>query len=396
VKKQGPAKNRSARLPRTGVLGLLLIYLFAPWYLIRFVSLFVLVLVVSSKLYSDYLMHKLKIRRRDTELRNFRREWVSVEIIVENHGRLPAFMLAVHDSPGILPVFRENRSLCSLGARSRMVLNWQVYGSDRGRWILGPVTVRGSDPLGMFPFFITPRETVTLFVYPAAAFAELNRSDGIPLGILLSPNPLHEDLTRYRSLRPYQSGDEPRRINWKVSARMASMVVNEYEATGTFPLCIFLNLKPEAYPLNKRALFTERVIEAAVALCLMAERDRQELGIVLYDGVEAVSVIAPGAFTLIPILERLAIFLPRDGNLPDTGARTVSEVMLEQGKYLPYGTRYIYAGPNLTDEEYLMLNTLKRQHLSLDYCVIDEQSLPPTVPGQSRRYSIKEYDYHII
>ncbi|MDR2149296.1 MAG: DUF58 domain-containing protein [Spirochaetaceae bacterium] len=389
-KKQGPATTRSPLLFACSTV-LLLLYLFAPWYFIRFVSLFMLIIIISAKLWSEYLVRSIKIRRREADLREFRREWANIEIIVENRGLLPALMLSIQDSPGKMPVFRENRSLCSLGARSRFVLRWQVYCADRGIWLLGPATVRGSDPLGLFPFSLTAPQTLRLFVYPCASFAHLPLCGGVPLGTLRSPYRLHEDLTRYRSLRPYHEGDELRRINWKITARTGVMTVNDYEPTGTFPLCLFLNLMPSAYPVHKCAVFTERVIEAAAALCLMAARERQELGIMLYDGQP--SIIMPSPFTLTPILERLAAWRYDDKNQP-TG--TAALCFLERGRYLSYGTRYIYVGPNLRPEEYAALNSLRRQHLSVEYCILDEEAGASLMPGLVRRHTIQEYGSPII
>ena len=70
--------------------------------------------------------------------------------------------------------------------------------------------------------------------------------------------------------------------------------------------------------------------------------------------------------------------------------------MLEQGKHLSYGTRFLYTGPDLGDEAYISLNSLKRYHLSLEYLVIDEHSMPSLVPGNSRRYKMKESGREII
>jgi uncharacterized protein (DUF58 family) len=274
---------------------LLLVYLFAPFYFIQFIAFFTLLVLLGSGLYSEYLLRNLRLIRRDTELRSFRREWARVELLVENRGRLPAFMLAVTDSPGMLAVFRNNKRLCTLKGRSRLALVWQIYCSDRGIFSLGPGSLRCGDPLGLFPFYAASGEATRLVVYPAPGIIGIKSPGGIPLGALVSLNPLYEDLTRWRSLREYQEGDEPRRINWKASARNSagpadpsagSLLVNEYEAAVSCPLVVFLNLDPAEYALRRRELYFERAIEAAAALCLMASRERQELGIILYTPYE--------------------------------------------------------------------------------------------------------------
>jgi uncharacterized protein (DUF58 family) len=404
VKRQ-PATTDSGRGILFGAFFLFIVFLFTSFYVLQFIALFLALIIIASKVYSGYLVRNLRIKRRDKELRVFRYTWAQVEIIVENRGGLPAYMLAMNDVPGGLAVFRGIRGLCTLRANSRLVITWQGYCAERGVYTLGPAVARGCDPLGLFPFRLSYPETATLFVYPAPAFADIKSTGGIPLGALLTPNTLYEDLTRCRSLRPYHAGDDPRRVNWKASARMGAahgaegggLMVNEYEATVSFPVFVFLNLAHSDYVPRKRNLYMERAIEVAAALCLMASRQRQALGIMIYSPRSA-PIIAPSAFTLVPILERLAAVKHGSPEPPsvESGASPAAAALLERGKYLPYGTRLLYVGPDLGDEAYRGLNALKRYHLSLEYLIIDEKTMPPLVPGNSRRYQIKESGYEIV
>jgi len=181
-------------------------FIFTPWRPGQFICLFFIFLILSSRIYSEYLIHHLNLIRGDSEIRGFRYEWIDVEIGVENTGSLPAFMLALGDSPGMLAVFRDHKDLFSLPGKRRRMLRWQGYGADRGLFILGPGQIRGSDPLGLFPFTLIAKETTRLFVYPAPGFIHLKPPAGVPLGVLISGNPFHEDLTRRRSLREYTGG----------------------------------------------------------------------------------------------------------------------------------------------------------------------------------------------
>jgi uncharacterized protein (DUF58 family) len=423
-----------AQLQKTGPgrllfpLGLCLgLYLFAPLFLLQYLSLFALFVILGSRLYSEYLVRSLRISRRDPEIRCFRFEWADVELTVENRGRLPAFMLALGDRPGDLAVFRNHKKLCTLPGRSRLVFTWQAYCSERGISGLGPAFLRCADPLGIFPFSAAAGESTRLVVYPTPGMVGLNSPGGIPLGRLPSRNPLNEDLTRRRSLREYRRGDEPRRINWKASIRLAgpargaagssgspgpSLLVNEYEAAISYPLVVFLNLDPYEYGLGKRELWFERAVEAAAALCLMASRDRQDLGIILYKpwAPEAASgpcdLIRPGPFTLLPILERLAaVKRPRgpgenaeNGENGETGEglRGSTRSLLNQGKRLPYGARLVYTGPELPDEDYIALTALRAWHVSLECLVLDERRRGPLAPGNAARYQMQEGGYEIL
>jgi len=389
---------------------LITFYLFTPLAIVQFISVFFLFIIAGSRLYAEYLFRNIKVSRMDSELRVFRHEWVRVEIKVENCGLLPAFMLVVSDSPGNLQVVRMKKTFCTLFRHSWTLLYWDGLCSERGFFSAGPAVIRGADPLGLFQFVLTDREITKLFVYPSVRSIKIKNNKGIPLGNMISFNPLFEDITRYRSLRPYYPGDERRRINWKASAHVSgsaqthsnSLLVNEYEATASYPLMIFLNAEQNEYPVKNRRELIERTIEAAAALCLKASRERQALGIIIYTSFmeNGVSVIAPSDFTLVPILERLAALdWTNQKNIGSTDhdyAKKSVITMLNHGRHLQYGTRYLYAGPDIGDEAYITLNLLKKHHLSLEYLIIDERKLPSVVPGNSPRYQMKESGYEII
>ena len=423
MKRERPG-SRSFRLLAAGVPILLLFYLFTPLWPVQFFSLFLMLIIIGSKAYSEYLIRRLRIIRRDRELRVWRYEWTGVELWVENKGRLPSFLLIAEDSSGGVAVYREIKSLNNLPARSRRVFRWEAYGTTRGVFILGPAGLRGSDPLGLFPFTLRSDETTRLFVYPAPAFAALGSFGGIPLGKLIRRDPVYEDLTRPRSLRDYSPGDESKRINWKASAKnygrshgpgMGALLVNEYEPSMSYPMVIFLNADPGEYALNKRESCIERVIEAAAALCLMAAREKQTLGLIIHtsarDGEDDSSalhaaVINPAAFALIPILESLAALEPYNAAAGeayglDEKLRPSVRRLLEKAKTLPFGARLIYVGPNLREDDYYALETLKRRRLTLEYLIIDEKRLDDTGKAVSprnrtRKYQMKEWGYEIL
>jgi len=394
-----------------GIAVLVPVYIFTPAAIVQFLCLFFLFILIGSRLYSVYLIRNIRVTRMDAELRVFRHEWVKVELKIENHGLLPAFMLAAGDSTGILQVFSISKILCTLGRRTWISLRWEGLCADRGIFSIGPAVVRGADPLGLFPFHLTSAETSKLFVYPVLRSIRIKMSGGIPMGNMLSANLLYEDITRYRSLRPYNPGDEPRRINWKVSAHVSGdmqtqssgLLVNEYETTAAYPLMIFLNLDSDEYPVKKRILYMERTIEAAAALCLNASRGRQVTGIIIYTSSDegCVSVIPPSSFTFVPILERLAainwkVSADKKENDGKAQIRASAKVMLDQGKRLPYGTRYVYTGPNPGNEAYIALSSLKKHHLYLEYVIIDERTVSSIAPDNSPRHQMKESGYEII
>jgi hypothetical protein len=97
---------------------------------------------------------------------------------------------------------------------------------------------------------------------------------------------------------------------------------------------------------------------------------------------------------MIPILEMLAeIKYTAEKSPADSGS---AAFFLEKGKSLPGGTRIVYAGPDLSDEDYLLLDTLRQYRLSPEYVVIDEKRLSPFVPGGAPRFQMKEGGHDIL
>ncbi|MDR0411271.1 MAG: DUF58 domain-containing protein [Treponema sp.] len=388
---------RNKGLLATVLLILIPVYVFTSLFALQFLCLLFLFIVIGSRLYTEHLVRSIKIIRRDIELREFRQQWARIELIVENRGFLPVFLLAIRDGTGMLPLSKGNKALYSLPARSRNVFEWRGYCSDRGVFILGPTTVQGADPLGLFPFQFTFSEQTKLFVYPTPRSVPLLFRDGIPLGRLLSQNILHEDLSRPRSLRPYRMGDEQRRINWKASVRSQkhlgiNLMVNEYEATVSFPMSVFLNLDIDAYPTKKALNYIERVIEVGAALCLLFAQKQQDMGLVVFSHRKTF-IINPSRFALIPILETLALFesVERIGEKGDCAG-----VLLERMKQFSPGAKIFYVGPILTNDDYIRLNVLKKFHLNIEYFIIDEKTVPLFGYGGARQYQIKEYGNDIL
>jgi uncharacterized protein (DUF58 family) len=389
----------------------IVIFLFTTLYVLQVLILFFLLIITTSKIYSEILLRSIIVKRTETFIRVYRYEWARVELTIENLSPLTAFMLCIQDNPGRISVFRDTRKIFTLGKKRGQSFAWEGHCEYRGEYPLGEVTVRLRDPLGIYPVTLKFAFDTTILVYPALAVFEKNAAGGTPLGNELTNNKLFEDMTRQRSLRPYQSGDEKRRINWKVSARYMNinsggkqnLMVNEYEETRTFPLTVFLNLDRDTYDAAKREIYLERAIEAASAVCQYAVKGKQDAGIIIYQKT-CTTVIPAASYTLLPILETLARVKISD-NADSTGTdieasanpqqQLIAEILL-RGKQLAFGSRFVYIGPPPLEENYAALAILKQRNISCEYLVLDKRLLSRTVRGPFSRYLLKEAGYELL
>jgi uncharacterized protein (DUF58 family) len=101
----------------------------------------------------------------------------------------------------------------------------------------------------------------------------------------------------YRSLRPYQAGDDPRDVHWRSTARFAEPVVREYEREANETLWLALDLRTEASEA------AEIAIEIAAALAARALSRSERVALVTNDTVLDPAV---GPAQLDRILDALA------------------------------------------------------------------------------------------
>jgi uncharacterized protein (DUF58 family) len=235
-----------------------------------------------------------------------------MRLTLENPGRLGISGLVCQDSIG--PALSQNggRFSLALGPGETRYLEYDVSFADRGLYHLGPLTLECADPLGFWKRRRTVEDTAKVIVYPNPLSVEFLRRDGLPLGSLKGMDPSLEDPLAFRSAREYRSGDDPRRVNWKASARSDRLMVNECLPTTDSPLVVILDLHFASYPRAKRWAKQECAVSAAAWLCLNAERAHSALALATNGlvGGSAPAFMPPCRDGLFSALETLALVKP--------------------------------------------------------------------------------------
>ena len=116
-----------------------------------------------------------------------------------------------------------------LAPGAQAVYHYELPTDRRGRFQVGPLTMRRSDPLGLGRSSQTTGDTTTLWVhprvYPVRALAggrPRHHHEG-----RTGDDPLHGSLD-LRDVREYVVGDEVRHLHWKAIARTGQLMVREY------------------------------------------------------------------------------------------------------------------------------------------------------------------------
>ncbi len=258
---------------------LLLVVLFAPPPLMRIFAAGLLAIRVLAYGYLLVVRAGISVRRGEPLVHANRFSPFTCTLTVRNRTPLPIHFLTVADRIGSFAARQPAQFVVGLGPWEERTFSYELEGRERGEYHLGPVDLVGTDPFGFFPWHTQAPSPQRVIVYPDIFALDLQHKRGLPSGSLKVLNRLYEDVTRYRSLREYQPGDEPRRINWKASARMGALFSMEYVPSIYFPVLVLLNLTADDYPLAQRSHLVERAIETAASLAFYFVGIGQEVGL---------------------------------------------------------------------------------------------------------------------
>lgn len=176
-------------------------------------------------------------------------EWVREELSLRNHSLLPKLWVECRDH-STLPGYQASQ-VVSLGARGGAHWETAVLCARRGRFRLGPVTVRSGDPLGLFQVERIIPATHELIVYPVALDVS-----GVPLPAanMSGGRAAHRAMAvaahTISGLRDYASGDPLNHISWSATARRGQMMVKEFDPDPTSDVWVMVDLAgaPEVRP----------------------------------------------------------------------------------------------------------------------------------------------------
>jgi uncharacterized protein (DUF58 family) len=374
------------RVARDIIIPLLLIvlYLFMPFRLVQAILLFFVLSRALALLLSFLESRSIRVSRMDAVVYAHARSKFLVRLELINRSLLPIGPVIVHDTTGNFATDQLPTRLVIPGSGEHMRVTYRASGPERGEHVIGPVILYGADPLGYYEWERRVEENLRAIIYPAVRRVTHAEVDGLPAGNLPVSNRLYEDVTQFRSVREYTPGDELKRINWKVTARMGTLYAMEYVPTVYFPVMIAVNLTSGDYPVSERTTLVERAIETAASLVFFFVRLKQEVGMLTTgrlpeDETETGGTHAPiraGDGHAVSMLEDLARITPNN-------YRSDFPLRLEQEAF-PTGTRLVVVTPPPGESQRDGLAALRRRGYRTRLFIVGSASIPRDrmlVPG---------------
>jgi uncharacterized protein (DUF58 family) len=374
--------------------------LFFPSWIIQAVALLLFLTLVLCYIYASMGFSYVVAVRRDTILRAHRLQKLVVTIDVENRVFLPIHFVFAQDTPGALFADKPPNFFFGLGPWERRRISYTIESRERGDFEVGPFIIRGADPLGLFPWEKQAEGFTKIIIYPRVLPIQLIHRAGLPAGNIRSENKIYEDITRYRSLKEYTPGDDTRRINWKVSARLGNLYCMEYLPALSFPVLILLNLTTDDFPVKYRSYWIERSVEVAASLCYYFIGIGQEVGLVT-SGVlpsEPQTQAGEGSYHSVSIKSSYghAVTLLECLARIRKGSVDFTRILFATGTRIPLGTRIPVVSPPLRTEQITFLEMVKRKGYNVELFQIAHS---PEHRAASRRFpchQITDYGEELI
>jgi uncharacterized protein (DUF58 family) len=198
----------------------------------------------------------------------------------------------------------------TLDAHATRMLDFQVTGETRGRAPLGPVGLRVGTRLGLVAvrFLFTGEDEI--MVIPSLSgvrrFRLLAMQHRLETAGVRSLRRRGEGFS-FANLREYAIGDDPRRIDWKATARRAQLITREYTIERSQTVITLIDAGRAMTQLAATRSRFEHALSSALILTDIAANAGDRVGALVFDDeIRAYVPARPGRGALQSIRDALA------------------------------------------------------------------------------------------
>ncbi len=307
---------------------------------------------------------------------------------VRNTSIVPKLWLEVRDESN-LPGHFSSRVINNLGPRRTYSWRTTTICRQRGRYRLGPLQLRTSDPFGLFPMTRNIAQTSNVVVYPMTF--DIHRF-ALPIGVLSGGDALrrrtHHITTNASGVRDYVPGDSFGRIHWRSTARRNRLIVKEFELDPLADIwvvpdmAVYSHVAMDAEPETPNTdlpewMVMERfelaetteeyTVTVAASLAQFFLRQDRAVGMLAYGQSNEILQADRSERQLNRILETLAV-LRAEGKVP------ISDVLQAEMHMFPRGTTVICVTPQTDSAWATVARQLQRRGLRIVTILVNPAS----------------------
>jgi uncharacterized protein (DUF58 family) len=246
------------------IIGILILSEINRWSILENLFFLLTGLLIVSFVWSRYSLRGIEVTRDTRADRAQVGQTLIERIRVRNDSRIPKLWVEAVDHSD-LPGHQVSRVI-NLGGKDANRWKVETWCSRRGRFQIGPLTLRSGDPFGLFPVEESIPDVRELVVYPAVLDLGSFR---LPVGDIPGGSSIQrrtQFVTPNASgVRQYLPGDAFNRIAWSTTARTGQLMVKEFELDPTSDVWIVVDMDLQHHvqssmpqTMRTRAMFSQQ------------------------------------------------------------------------------------------------------------------------------------------
>ncbi len=229
-----------------------------------------------------------------------------VSLRLENLSRLPSGVMLLEEQLPYALGGRPRFVLDRLRGRQTSTVAYAIRADTRGRYDLGPLAVRLTDPFGLCALTRSFTSTEKLVVTPAGS--------KLP-AVRLAAERIGSGESRARSVavhgeddaatREYRHGDDLRKVHWRSTARVGELMVRREEQPWHATATVLLDTRMGAHRGEGPTSSFEWAVAAAASIALHLGRSGYDLRLVTDAGTDVDVSSAGGEGALLDVLSEV-------------------------------------------------------------------------------------------
>lgn len=209
----------------------------------------------------------------------------TVSLSLINSFSIPIQIKVLEELPEQLQI-RDFFADRKLAPNQNEEINYSVFPKERGTYQFGYTNILITSVLGLITRRIKANEPLDIRVYPS--FIHINNIELAAISNQLTMYGQKQiqkigNSQEFDSIRPYVIGDDPRRINWKATAKKSALHVNHYvDEKSQSMYCLIDKSRSMKMPFNGLSLL-DYSINATLALSHVAIKKGDQAGLISFE-----------------------------------------------------------------------------------------------------------------
>jgi uncharacterized protein (DUF58 family) len=210
---------------------------------------------------------------------------IAVTVRLRNLGRLETGVLLLEDRIPYQLGAPARFVVPGIAGDDRELLNYDLAAGARGRYQIGPLQVRLSDPFGLAQVTSELAGTSEVVVHPRVeALPPPSLGGELASASTTRVRHLFSQGDEFYTTRDYRDGDDLRKVHWRSSAKRGQLMIRQEERPWQARALIALDLRRGAHRGQGGQASFERMVSIAASIAVRLGASGYELALITDDG----------------------------------------------------------------------------------------------------------------